>query len=88
MNEEIFRNYLLKTNHKKSATETRINKLKIVESYFNINIDSIIKNREQVVNLLIKIRDVLIEDSRHTPLSNAVRKYYECITGNVIGRIF
>ena len=88
MDEEKFRDYLLKTNHKKSATETRISKLKFVEFYFDINIDFIINDKEKVIYLLIQIRNADIEDRKHTPLSNAVRKYYECITNNRIGRIF
>ena len=88
MQEEEFRNYLLITNHKQIATIHRINKLKEVETFFNIDIDNIIKDKNQVVELLVKIRRARIEDREHTPLSNAVRKYYECMTNDRIGRIF
>ena len=88
MDEEKFKDYLLNTNHKKNATQTRISKLKFVEFYFGINIDSIINDKKKVLSLLIQIRGEDIEDRKHTPLSNAVRKYYECITGNRIDRIF
>lgn len=88
MNEKRFRDYLLKTNHTENSINSRIAKVKKLEDIFKIDMDEIANRKEQVIKLLIKIRDTGIEDRRHTPFSNAVRKYYESITNDSIGRIF
>ena len=88
MNDLKFREYLIKTNHTEKSIISRINKLKSIEDHFHLDIDTLISNKEKVIALLIKIRNAKIEDRRHTPLSNALRKYYNCMTNDEIGRIF
>ena len=97
MNATKFENYLKnKTyiskgqiqNYTTAATQKRIASLSKVEKAFNFDIDSIITDRKKVVKLLNDIRIRNLENKTHTPLSNAVRHYYECITGDKIDRIF
>lgn len=97
MNKEKFENFLQnktyiskgKIKHYTSAgILTRISSLEELEDKFNFNIDTIIQNRAGVISLLKRIRTNNLEDLRHTPISNAVRHYYECMTGDKIERIF
>ena len=73
-------------------TEQGINKrivsLQKVEVELNCRLDEFIKEKDKVIEILIKIREKALETRRHTPLSNAVRLYYEFSTGDRIGRIF
>lgn len=88
MNEIKFRAYLTKTGHSEKSINSRISKLRSIENYFQLNIDTIITNKERIISLLINIRNSGIEERRHTPFSNALRKYYTCMTNDEIGRIF
>ena len=81
MNEEKFREYLTKTNHTEKSIISRISRLKKIEKLFQLNIDSIIYNKIEVVELLNKIKAI---DTKNQNLSNALRKYYECVTNNKI----
>ena len=81
MKEIEFRIYLEQTNHTEKSILSRISRLKTVERSFHLNIDSIIFDKEKVICLLDKLKEI---DSKNQNLSNAVRKYYECMTNNVI----
>ncbi|MDE7306780.1 MAG: hypothetical protein K2N33_05255, partial [Clostridia bacterium] len=74
--------------YKPNAIQKRCSSLAKVERAFNFNIDNLINDKNEVINLLKRIRAQHLEDPAHTPLSNAVRHYYECMTGDKIGKIF
>lgn len=88
MNEIKFTKYLIETGHTKKSIVSRISKLKSIEEIFSFNIDTIIQDKRAVTELLVKIRNEKLEDRKHTPLSNSLRKYYEAMTNDHIGRIF
>ena len=87
MNKTKYEHYLRSTNHTDKSIIARINNLVKVENYFQLNIDSIINDKDKVITLLREIKRFGI-DTKNQNLSNTVRKYYECITGSYIGRIF
>ncbi len=97
MNELKFKNFLENSSYisggktkkyKPAAIQKRCSSLAEVEKAFNFDVDTIINDRKEVINLLKLIRAKRLEDPAHTPLSNAVRHYYECMTGDKIERIF
>jgi hypothetical protein len=75
-------------NYTTKAINKRITSLTRVETLFNINLDSIINDKSEVIKLLCSIRNNGYENQNHTPLSNAIRHYYTCQTGDEIGKIF
>lgn len=77
--------YLTKTGHSKKSVLSRLNNLTFIENKLKINIDSIIFNKEKVVNLLFKIKNI---DTTNQNLSNALRHYYTFMTNDKIGRLF
>lgn len=85
MKEKTFRKYLAKTKHTEKSIISRVSRLKKVEIYFELDIDSIIFNKTSVIQLLNKIKAI---DSQNQNLSNALRKYYTCMTNDEIGKIF
>ena len=64
-----FKEYLTKTGHSKKSISSRISNLTLIENKLNVNIDSIIFNKEKVVNLLFKIKNI---DTTNQNLSNAL----------------
>jgi hypothetical protein len=75
-------------NYTTKAINKRVTSLTKVEALFNIDLDSIINDKSEVIKLLCSIRKKGYENPNHTPLSNAVRHYYACQTGDKIERIF
>ncbi|MCM1009184.1 MAG: hypothetical protein NC485_14945 [Ruminococcus flavefaciens] len=71
-----------------SSINSRISCLKKLEDYFNIDIDTKVVSESVGIDFLKEIRANQLEDLRHTPLSNAFRHYFECMTGVAIKRIF
>lgn len=85
MQEVKFIEYLTKTNHSKKSIISRVNNLKIIENKFNLHIDSIIFDKEKVVSLLLKIKNI---DTANQNLSNALRHYYTFMAEDKIERLF
>lgn len=87
MNKLKYKAFLKETNHTEKSINSRVRNLERVERYFKMNIDVIICDKSQVINLLKEIREKNI-DTKNQNMSNAIRKYYECITKDKVGRIF
>lgn len=81
MQEINFIEYLTKTGHTKKSIVSRISRLNQIEIKFNLDIDTIIFDKEKVVNLLINLKDL---DTPNQNLSNALRHYYTCMTNEKI----
>lgn len=87
MQEGKFREYLTETGHTKKSIDSRVRSLAKIEKLFHFDIDTIIFDREKVIKQLCDIKQLGI-DAKNQNLSNAVRKYYTCMTKDEIGRIF
>lgn len=77
MRERKFENYLLADNNivsKVKAVRSRVNKARMIESYFNKSLDTIVSNDDLMYDTLLKIK-VEMKDSNGS-ISNALRKYY------------
>ena len=97
MNKVGFKSYLdnktyvqngKKCRYSENAINSRIARLQECESYYGIDIDDIVHDYKKIIALLKQIRADHLEDLKHTPISNAVRHYFEYKTGLYIGRIF
>ena len=78
MNQEKYKLFLIETNHTEKSITSRIARLNKIEKLFQINIDSIINNKNKVHELLDKLK-IQNFDSSNQNLANALRLYYECI---------
>lgn len=87
MNRIKYEDFLTLTNHTQKSIDSRISRLEKVEKIFQINIDTIIFDKVKVIKLLNDMKTLGI-DTKNQNLSNAVRKYYTCMTNDEIGRIF
>lgn len=81
MNKEKYEIFLRQTNHTEKSIRSRIRHLEDIEKLLQINIDTIIMNRNEVILILKELKS---KDTRNQNLSNALRKYYECMTNDVI----
>ena len=81
MNQEKYKLFLKDTNHTEKSIESRVARLKKVEKIFQIDVDSIIYDETKVYEILDKLKTQNL-DSSNQNLANALRTYYECITGN------
>ena len=97
MRREEFKKWMLKKKriycgkegtYSESAVESRIGYLIRLETHFKLNLDSKVVDEQTAIQFLKDIREAHIEDLRHTPLSNAIRHYYEFSTGLYINKIF
>ncbi len=87
MQESKFREYLTKMGHTEKSINSRVRSLAKLENFLHLDIDTIVFDREKVVKLLYDIKSLGI-DTKNQNLSNALRKYYICMTNDVLGRIF
>ncbi|MBQ4269275.1 MAG: hypothetical protein IJB97_06480 [Clostridia bacterium] len=87
MNREKYILFLKETNHTEKSINSRLARLKKVEKIFQIDIDSIIYDKDKVKHLLQSLKEQNL-DTTNQNLSNAVRKYYTCMTNDVLGKIF
>lgn len=81
MNQEKFELFLKETNHTEKSINSRIARLKKVEKLFQINIDTIIDDKNKIHEILDELKTKNLDTSNQN-LSNALRTYYQCITGN------
>ena len=83
MNIEKYELYLRKTNHTEKSIISRIARLRKIENIFGIDIDNIIDDEDKINSLLetLKVQNL---DTANQNLSNALRKYYECMNGNAL----
>lgn len=87
MNIQKYTDFLRKTNHTQKSIDSRIYRLEKIEKTFHLDIDTIIYDKTKVINLLVDMKTKKI-DSSNQNLSNALRKYYTCMTNDELGRIF
>lgn len=83
MNQEKYILFLRATNHTEKSINSRLARLKKIEKIFQIDIDSIIYDKDKVQHLLESLKEQNL-DTTNQNLSNTVRKYYECMTGDII----
>ncbi len=88
MREEEFRRFLLddpQIESKVKAVSSRRSKARSVEDSFNLDLDNYVNDDMKLYNLLIRIKDEL-HDSNGAK-QNAVRKYYQFVTGREFPRL-
>ena len=83
MNKSKYEAFLRDTNHTQKGIISRVSRLEKIERCFRFDIDTIIFDKVKVINLLNEIKTLGI-DSKNQNLSNAVRKYFECMTNDKI----
>lgn len=77
----MFKEFLFQTNHSEKSIISRVNRLKKIETLFQLNVDTIIHNENEVIQLLLQIKEI---DTKNQNYANSLRKYYECIMNNQI----
>lgn len=53
----------------------------------NVNLDSIVKDDEQMYKLLLRIQEEMNDRKYHNVYQNAVRKYYLFVTGKAFPKL-
>lgn len=81
MNQEKYKLFLRATNHTEKSIDSRVTRLRKVEKIFQIDIDSIIDDENKANEILYKLKTQNLDTSNQN-LANALRTYYESITGN------
>lgn len=90
MREEEFRNYLIGNEDiqsKVKAVTSRVAKALKVERELYIDLDLIVKNDEQMYQLLLDVQEKLNDRQYHNVFQNAVRKYYSFVNGKEFPRM-
>ena len=86
-NKDGFYDFLLseKTISSKKAIASRIAKAKAAETILNMELDQVVSDDDLMYDSLVKLS--YNEDPAHTPMQNAVRKYYKFINGKEFPRM-
>jgi SMC interacting uncharacterized protein involved in chromosome segregation len=90
MREVEFRKFLINNSDIKSkvkAVNSRVAKALKVEREFNIDLDNVVKNDEDMYNLLLQIQEKFSDKLYHGNYQNAVRKYYLFVNGKEFPRL-
>ena len=84
---EKFYTFLLseRTISSEKAVKSRISKAKAAEKILKLELDQIVSNDNLMYDSLIILSQN--EDPAHTPMQNAVRKYYKFIRGREFPRM-
>jgi hypothetical protein len=69
------------------AVTSRVAKALYVERELKVNLDSVVKNDEEMYRLLLQIQEELNDRHYHNVHQNAVRKYYLFVNGKEFPRI-
>lgn len=90
MRETEFKNFLINNKNiesKVKAVGSRVSKALFVERQLGVNLDRIVKNDEEMYELLISIQEKLDDKKYHNVHQNAVRKYYLFVNGKEFPRL-
>lgn len=90
MREVEFRNFLINNSNIKSkvnAVNSRVKRALKVEREFNIDLDNVVKNDDDMYHLLLQIQEKLRDKLYHGNYQNAVRKYYLFVNGKEFLRL-
>lgn len=90
MKEFEFKKFLTESNNiesKDKAVQSRVSKALRVERDLKVNLDSIVKDDEEMYNLLLAIKEKLNDKKYHNVHQNAVRKYYLFVNSKEFPRI-
>lgn len=79
MNEKLFEEFLTKQNITEKAIKSRIVKGNKAEELLNMSFDRIVANDDLMFDSLKQLKKH--DNPSHSPLSNALRKYYEAVNG-------
>ena len=82
MRESDFETFLTEDSSIKSKTKavnSRLSKARSVERYFEICLDAVVSDDEQMFSTLVKIKQEMKDTNGN--ISNALRKYYEFSNG-------
>ena len=79
MNEKLFEEFLRKQNITEKAIKSRIVKGNKAEELLNMSFDRIVANDDLMFDSLKQLKKH--DNPGHSPLSNALRKYYEAVNG-------
>jgi hypothetical protein len=90
MREEEFRSFLINSTDiesKVKAVTSRVAKALYVERELKVNLDSVVKDDEDMYHLLLEIQKKLNDGQYHNVHQNAVRKYYLFANGKEFPRL-
>lgn len=78
MKENAFRDYMERQGITSKAITSRVNKGRACEKYLGYSLDKAVSSDDIMYDSLIKLKEV---DLSHSPLQNALRKYYIFVNG-------
>ncbi|RFB12736.1 hypothetical protein DZB84_18475 [Bacillus sp. HNG] len=90
MREVEFKSFLINSveiESKVKGVTSRVAKALYVERELKVNLDSVVKNDEEMYGLLLRIQNELNDKQYHNVHQNAVRKYYLFVNEKEFPRI-